>query len=291
MPPRAQEGPGAVAADLADARLRANEKNWRIADVELSRKYIRVVLSAAVAGIVAVVILLYSFRVIHNSPLHLPFWALGVIDLGAALSAGAVLVAGFRSLAKKREEISRLRLDVTQLREAELSARSRMPAGGTIHLLWTYHSDVLLTIEEYRNSARGYRRIHNRFQTVIIIGSLVTTAISTAAVRYNVLEWVAVAVSFSVGVSAGMTGYFKFRERSMNLQQAADDLEQEYKAVELRIRNYRKIADTEERLVEFAERAESIKSEQRKREQQLEQPPEGGPGVAATGPSQGSTEP
>ena len=161
-----------------------------------------------------------------------------------------------------------------------------MPTGSTTSLLWIYHSDVLTTIEEYRNNARGYRRVHNRFQTVIIIGSLMTTAISTAAIKYGSLEWFAVVVSFSVGISAGMTGYFKFRERSMNLQQAADDLEQEYKAVELGIRVYRPLK-LEDRLVEFAERAEHIKDDQRKREQQLEQPPETRTGTAVTAPTQG----
>lgn len=287
MPPRAQEGPGTAAADLADARLRANEKNQRITDAELSRKRIIVGVTATVAAVIALVILFYALRSIHNSALNLPLWALGLIDLGAAVSVGVALVLGLRSLAKKRTDISRLRLEVAQLREAERDARSRIPSGSTVPLLWTYHSDVLTTIEEYRNSARGYRRVHNRFQTVIIIGSLMTTAISTAAVRYSALDWVAVAVSFSVGVSAGMTGYFKFRERSMNLQQAADDLEHEYKAVELGIRVYRTFDSDEKRLVEFAERAEDIKSEQRKREQQLEQPPESGPGTAKGASSQG----
>jgi hypothetical protein len=84
-----------------------------------------------------------------------------------------------------------------------------------------------------------------------------------------------------------MTGYFKFRERSMNLQQAADDLEQEYKAVELGIRPYRTFDREEDRLVEFAERAEHIKDQQRKREQQLEQPPEAKAGMATAAPTQG----
>lgn len=78
-----------------------------------------------------------------------------------------------------------------------------------------------------------------------------------------------------------MTGYYKFRERSMNLQQAADDLEQEHKAVELGIRAYRKVK-SDERLVEFAERAEGIKDVQRKREQQLEQPPDAGEATAGS---------
>ena len=108
-----------------------------------------------------------------------------------------------------------------------------------------------------------------------------TTAITTAALKYGVVDWVAVAVSFMVGLSAGMTGYYKFRERSMNRQQAADDLEQEHKAVELGIRACLKLPESD-RLVKFAERAEGIKDEQRKREQQLEQPPGGGIGGEAT---------
>jgi ABC-type uncharacterized transport system fused permease/ATPase subunit len=148
-------------------------------------------------------------------------------------------------------------------------------------VLWAYHSDVMSTIEEYRDHALGYRKVHNRFQSVIIIGSLLTSAITTAAVKYASLEWAAVAISFTVGVSAGMTGYFKFRERSMNLQQAADQLEHEHKAVELGIRAYRKLTE-EDRLVEFAERSEDIKDEQRKREQQLEQPPEARSNAANT---------
>ena len=63
-----------------------------------------------------------------------------------------------------------------------------MPIGNT-RLLWTYHSDVLSTIDEYRDSALRYRRIHNRFQNMIIIGSLMTTAIATAALRFAVVEW------------------------------------------------------------------------------------------------------
>lgn len=194
---------------------------------------------------------------------------------------------GFRSLSRKRKEISGLKLEVAQLREAERDARSRIPTGRTGRLLWTYHSDVLVTIEEYYNSARGYRRTHNRFQTVIIIGSLLTTAITTAAAKYGSLDWLAIVISFSVGVSAGMTGYFKFRKSGVNLQQAVDQLEKEYRAVELGIRPYRSFSDDEERLVEFAERAEAIKDEQRKREQQLEQPPEARGGTAITPPARG----
>lgn len=283
----AQEGPLTAAQDFAEARFRINEKNRLIADVELSRKHINTALAAALVAIVIALVVLYLLRLPRNSPLQLSLGSLAVIDAIATIGAVGILGIGIRTVARRRKTIGDLRLQLAKLREAERDARSRMPTGSINRLLWIYHSDVLTTIDDYRNNARSYRRVHNRFQTVIIIGSLMTTAISTAAVKYGSLEWVAVGVSFSVGVSAGMTGYFKFRERSMNLQQAADDLEQEYKAVELGISPYRSFTKEEDRLVEFAERAEHIKDEQRKREQQLEQPPETRGGTATSAPVPG----
>ncbi len=207
------------------------------------------------------------------------------IDALAVLAAVASLYRAIRLSGQKTKSIDGLRHTLMQHRTAERDAKSRLRAGSD-RLLWTYHSDVLDTIDEYRDRALRYRRVHNRFQNIIIIGSLVTTGIATAALKFAVVEWAAIVVSFAVGLSAGMTGYYKFRERSMNLQQAADDLEQEHKAVELGIRAYRKV-DVAQRLVEFAERAEGIKDEQRKREQQLEQPPDGGEGAAGLSNSKG----
>jgi hypothetical protein len=281
-----REGPLTAAQDFAEARFRINEKKRLIADAELSRKHLNTSLVAAIVAELIAIVVLYLLHLPRSSSLRLSLFSLGLIDIAAAAVAVGILGMGFRTLTRRRKAIGDLRLELAQLREAERDARSRMPAENT-RLLWIYHSDVLNTIDEYRNNARSYRRIHNRFQTVIIIGSLMTTAISTAAVKYGSLVWAAVGVSFSVGVSAGMTGYFKFRERSMNLQQAADDLEQEYKAVELGISPYRNVPTEEERLVEFAERAEHIKDQQRKREQQLEQPPETRTGAATAIPMQG----
>jgi hypothetical protein len=287
MVENAREGSLTVAQDFAETRFLINEKSRQITDAELSKKHIGAAMAAAIVIETAIVIALYLLRLPRTSPLRLSLGSLGLIDVAALLIASGVVTTGLRALSGRREALGDLRVSLAQLREAERDARSRMPTGSMTPLLWIYHSDVLTTIEGYRTSARGYRRIHNRFQTMIIIGSLLMTAISTAALKYGSLEWVAVVVSFSVGVSAGMTGYFKFRERSMNLQQAADDLEQEYKAVELGIRIYRKLGSQEDRLVEFAERAEQIKDEQRKREQQLEQPPEARAAASVAGPVQG----
>jgi hypothetical protein len=76
-----------------------------------------------------------------------------------------------------------------------------------------------------------------------------------------------------VGVSAGFTGYLKFRERAMNSRQTADAIEREQNAVTLGIRRYRHLPK-DEALARFAEEVESLREEQQKREQQLDQPPE-----------------
>ncbi|MFB4269425.1 DUF4231 domain-containing protein [Nonomuraea sp. GTA35] len=153
--------------------------------------------------------------------------------------------------------------NVSEADEVELAAHLAM-----------YHAETLAVINEYRDNATRYRKIHNRFQSIVIIGSIVTTAVTSAAGQLEYLRVVAPFISILVGISAGMTGYFKFRERSINLQRTADDIEHEYTAVWLGIDRYRNIDDELGRYVEFAERVEHLKAEQRKVEQQLEQPPE-----------------
>jgi hypothetical protein len=271
--PAHEEGPSTAAYDFAETRFRINQVKEENRQAEQTRRRWLISLTVGVLALLAAAVAVNLARFADGSPLrfNLAGWVLGNAIIGAVLVVA--LVFGGRAMGAGRDAISKSRLQLAQLREAERDARTRMVAGGLTRLLWAYHSDVLTTIEDYRDNARKYRRTHNRYQSVIIVGSLMTTAITTAATSLPVLEWAAVVVSFAVGLSAGMTGYFKFRERSMNLQQAADELELEYKGAELGIRAYRKL-DEEDRLVEFAERAEMIKNEQRKREQQLEQPPE-----------------
>jgi hypothetical protein len=267
----AEEGPSTVAYDFEQARVDVSATQRAIHAQERTRRQVRAnlitILCIEVIGLTAL-----NLTRLPDAPIRLDMWLLGVIDIAAVLAAAAAIYWGSRLITQKTKSIDTLRHALMQHRTAERDAKSRLPIGSA-RLLWTYHSDVLDTIEEYRDSALGYRRIHNRFQNIIIVGSLVTTGLATAALKFAIVEWAAIVVSFAVGLSAGMTGYYKFRERSMNLQQAADELEHEHKAVELGIRAYRKFKG-DERLVEFAERAESIKDEQRKREQQLEQPPD-----------------
>ncbi|MBL6278789.1 DUF4231 domain-containing protein [Micromonospora fiedleri] len=136
-----------------------------------------------------------------------------------------------------------------------------------------YRDDVPDLISQFREDAGRSRRIHNRFQSVIIVGSVATSAIATASVAFSQARWLTVAASAAVGLSAGFTGYFKYHERSFNSQQTADAIEREYEAVELRVGKYLGL-DEKRAYALFADTVERLRDEQNKRQQQLDQPAE-----------------
>jgi hypothetical protein len=164
------------------------------------------------------------------------------------------------------------RAELAKLKEEKKAALLASSVGQTATQR-RYKEDVLSFIEEYRQESAGYRRVHNVLQSIIIVGSIVTTSVTSAIGQGLAFKWLAVAISITVGISAGFTGYFKFRERAMNLRQTADAIEHEYNAAELGIRRYRALNE-QEALALLAEEVEWLRDEQRKREQQLEQPAE-----------------
>jgi hypothetical protein len=141
-----------------------------------------------------------------------------------------------------------------------------------------YRDSVPTEIERYRSESKYYRKVHNFLQAIIIIGALAGSTLTSLLQSVPVLRWFAVGTTFSVGVAAGFTGYFKFRERSFYLQQTSDSIDQELSAVGLGIGRY-KGKEEEEAMTEFTEQVELLKIEQRKRQQQLEQPSEGREGT------------
>ncbi|BCJ29427.1 hypothetical protein Asera_35350 [Actinocatenispora sera] len=133
-----------------------------------------------------------------------------------------------------------------------------------------YRDEMPDIIADFREGANKYRSVHNRWQSVIIIGSVLTSAITTASVSFGYVRWVAVVVSFIVGLAAGFTGYFKYRERSFNLQWTSDAIEREYQSVELRVGKYANRSEPEAFAL-FASVVEQLRDEQAKRQQQLDQ--------------------
>ncbi len=163
-----------------------------------------------------------------------------------------------------------------QIREHEAHQRAEAERFKSLPPLEKYKEEIPQTIARYKEESQHYRRLANYLQGIIIIGSVLVTS-ATSAVGFglfgDIFRWVALIFSIGVTISAGFIGYFKFRERSFNLQQTADAIEKEYMAVDLGIGNYSD-KKPQEALQLFAERVELLKDEQKKRQQQLEQPPE-----------------
>jgi hypothetical protein len=139
-----------------------------------------------------------------------------------------------------------------------------------------YREEVATAIEKYQADSRKYRRIHNSLQSLIMIGSASTTTIAALDTGKE-LTWQSVtltAISFAITVAAMFTGYYKFRERSYFLQQTADAIEQEANAVTLGIGPYSEFGEDreDEALKKFTQRVEDHRNEQRRRQQQLDQP-------------------
>lgn len=200
--------------------------------------------------------------------------ALGLFGAGACLVSTLAAVHRWYKLRTgvrtAEVEVHQLHLKRHSLQAAQTDARALPTA------FHSYYESVPGFRDEYRRSAERYRSRHNVFQLTVIVGSILTSVSTTAAAEEGVWSWLAVGISALVSISAGVIAYFKFRERSLNLQQTADSIDLEIQAYALRIRRY-KGRSPEEASALFAEEVERIREEQRKKELQLEQPPEAAP--------------
>ncbi|GGS51186.1 hypothetical protein GCM10010253_27070 [Streptomyces badius] len=173
---------------------------------------------------------------------------------------------GLPSLEEAEATLERIRDDL-RWTEASNSVASQISQS-------LYKADVAAHIAQYQEESDKYRKIHNRLQSVIIVGSLCTTTVAALqSGEMTLAQWATVGLSFTVGLAAGFMGYFKFRERSFYLQQTADLIEQEVNAMTLGIADYSGM-NRQESLARFVERVEVFRNEQRRRQQQLDQPVE-----------------
>ncbi|MEU6381666.1 DUF4231 domain-containing protein [Streptomyces sp. NPDC046909] len=139
-----------------------------------------------------------------------------------------------------------------------------------------YREDVAGVIEQHRADSRKYRRVHNTLQNLIMIGSAATTTIAALDTR-NQFTWqniTLVAIGFTITLAAAFTGYYKYRERSYFLLHTADAIEEEANAFALGVGLYRDFGPDQEQeaLKLFTQRVEDHRNEQRRRQQQLDQP-------------------
>lgn len=197
----------------------------------------------------------------------------GIFSVIGTLSALASTALAARILLKHKPSIDKLRYDLYELhtKRLHLAAVEEVDPRTALRI---YRLQALDDIRDLESRAARNKRSANWFQWIIIIGSVVATSLTGAAATdtssQDWFRWVAAGISAVVSISAGATGFFKFRERSFGQQQTADTIKRHYKAVELRVGEYE--GDDElEILRRFAGNIEAVKDEQRKRELQLEE--------------------
>ncbi len=172
----------------------------------------------------------------------------------------------------QREGIRKKSLELTKLRDEKRLLLS-VDVDDVLGAQRRYRDEILFFITEYREDSRKNRRTHNVLQSIIIAGSIAASTVTGAIGQQPLFKWLAVTLTLTVGIAAGFTGYFKFRERAMNQRQTADAIEHEFNAAELGIGRFLNVDGTRI-LALLAAEVEFLRQEQRKREQQLEQPAE-----------------
>jgi len=187
---------------------------------------------------------------------------------------GPVPQGGFR---RPRESEPDLELRVAQLRDerkviaadAELDIKVRRVA---------YRDSAYDDIRILRDESSRYRRVNNILQAVLIVGSLAATGASAVIGQYPSVRWVTLGITFTVGMASGFMGYFKYKERSFYLQQTGDAIESEWEALEAGVGRYKDTngPEAEEKMLAlFSDKIHRLKSEQKKRQQSLDQPESG----------------
>lgn len=238
-------------------------------DLKTSKTFQRIFLLCLVGAIVLAFLLGYTVIVgLWESKPEFTRWASLVIVLGLWLS----LAWG---MWKNRKRIVAQAGNLRNALQDRQTAAARLPLDSPSGLR-IYREASLDLIAQYRKSAGRNRRIHNLFQLVIISGSIVTSTLTAMNQGSNKALGIGTStLSALVGISAGVTGYFKFRERGYNLQSSADEIEKHYNASQFMLDDYaaqngRHLPEAD-RLRLFARHVERLKEEQRKRELQLEQ--------------------
>lgn len=160
-----------------------------------------------------------------------------------------------------KQNLEELQTELQILEEQESQERSPLE---------TYKDEIPNVIFQYQRKANRSRLIHNSIQIFIILFSLLVSGLTSGLSGMTGLShipWIAPALSLLVSFLTAITAFFKFRERSFNLQQTADAIKLEFNAANLKIFRYRASKSQEEILLDLAENVEKLIDEQNKRQQ------------------------
>ncbi|MFI9031114.1 DUF4231 domain-containing protein [Streptomyces sp. NPDC053560] len=169
--------------------------------------------------------------------------------------------------------VAELKLNLELAEEERVLAASKV-ARAAFDRQYSYRDAIPREIDRLRGESASYRRWHNWLQWTLIVCSAAVTGVTALYDTPQPGKGILIGLGGTVTVITSVMGYFKFKERGFNLQQTADAIEQEVTALDLAIAPYN-LSDEKENLELFAERVEALRIEQRKREQQLDQPHQG----------------
>ncbi|MFD5388238.1 SLATT domain-containing protein [Streptomyces sp. NPDC056697] len=168
--------------------------------------------------------------------------------------------------------VRELKLDLELAEERRiLEARRLTPS--TLERQASYKERIPTEVVRLRKESRHYRRVHLLMQWLLFTSSAAISGITAWYDPPQPGKGALIILGFMVTVITAATGYFKPRERAFNLQQTADSMEQHIAALDLGIAPY--MQEDSKNLEFFATSVEGLRVEQRKREQQLDQPHQG----------------
>ncbi|MFD7683359.1 DUF4231 domain-containing protein [Streptomyces sp. NPDC060187] len=231
------------------------------------------VLTALVSLVGAIAVNAATWRLVNMKPYNIAGCALLAV-LSIAFTIGIQIHNRLPKVeGQKRRSLVELKLELDLLEERRV-LEAAQGARSSKERQHSYRESIPLEIDRLRRETRRYRRVHNFFQWGLFSASV---AISVTTAIYDPPQpgkGILITLGAFVSFTTAITGYFKFRERAFNLQQTADAIEQHATAYDLAISPYQQ-EDEEANLERLAETIELLRVEQRKREQQLEQPHQG----------------
>lgn len=261
----------------------------RVAELKSALLQIRTARTTALLLVLVVLVMDISLATItvitagQVNMLELNLLVLG-LTASAVVGAGQIYNTWGRTakVAKKREDtgdptitlVDRkfvdLRLDLELEEESQLLAAAYVipPAYERQH---SYRSRIPAEIGRLRVGSRRYQRWHNCLQWLLILCSAAIPAVTALYEAPQPGKGILISLGATVTMITSLMGYYKFRERGFNLQQTADSIEQHLTALDIVIAPYNN-SDEKQNMERFAETVESLRDEQRKREQQLDQP-------------------
>jgi Protein of unknown function (DUF4231) len=203
---------------------------------------------------------------------HASRFAVGDIACGSVLLITLSVMTYDFTIRRDLQSRRRLEADVSA-RQEDVHAAADGAYPKVEHRRRLYRQEVADIIEQFQRESRKYRRIHNSLQSLIMVGATATTTVASLNTATD-LSWqnvITVAISFAITLAATFTGYYKFRERSYFLRETADAIEEQVNALSLGIGEYKDL-DEVKALRQFTIKVEGLRNEQRRRQQQLDQP-------------------